>query len=285
MARGPCTRSPIADPLPVTVARWHLRLFSFREVIRQRRRDGLWTYLRTAPSPLEWDAARGTSSTVVSRPTCRPHTRSPNLPSHRKTERISRRTRTVSDSTLISFPVYRRSIISVFPASEIPSPKIRIIICSRAFKKKIKLIWHRLAADDVRCPSSRRLYERSGPSAAIGTDRQRCARPRRASSTMRAAALTAVAVLACCRPPMPAVRAACLHTARDLQAQARASEVVVKALAMRVWPEPDGLVGGHFAVMAVYKGARAVKNVLRVGGTDLFNMHDKWAFFLYNIFY
>lgn len=92
---------------------------------------------------------------------------------------------------------------------------------------------------------------------------------------MRTAALTAVAVLACCRPPLPAVRAACLHTARDLQAQARASEVVVKALAMRVWPEPDGLTGGHFAVMAVYKGARAVKNVLRVGGTDLFNMHDK----------
>jgi len=92
---------------------------------------------------------------------------------------------------------------------------------------------------------------------------------------MRTAALTAVAVLACCRPPLPAVRAACLHTARDLQAQARASEVVVKALAMRVWPEPDGLVGGHFAVMAVYKGARAVKTVLHVGGTDLFNMHDK----------
>jgi len=92
---------------------------------------------------------------------------------------------------------------------------------------------------------------------------------------MRTAALPAVAVLAFCRPPLPAVRAACLHTARDLQAQARASEVVVKALAMRVWPEPDGLVGGHFAVMAVYKGARAVKNVLRVGGTDLFNMHDK----------
>jgi len=92
---------------------------------------------------------------------------------------------------------------------------------------------------------------------------------------MRTAALTAVAVLACCRPQLPAVRAACLHTARDLQAQARASEVVVKALAMRVWPEPDGLVGGHFAVIAVYKGARAVKNVLRVGGTDLFNIHDK----------
>lgn len=102
IARGPA-RSPIADPLPVTVARWHLRLFSYREVIRQRRRDGLWTYLRTAPSPLEWDAARGTSSTVVSRPTCRPHSRSPNLPSHRKTERISRRTRTVSDYTLYRF--------------------------------------------------------------------------------------------------------------------------------------------------------------------------------------
>ncbi|XP_015364016.1 PREDICTED: uncharacterized protein LOC107161914 [Diuraphis noxia] len=92
---------------------------------------------------------------------------------------------------------------------------------------------------------------------------------------MRTAALTAVAVLACCRLQLPAVQAACLHTARDLQAQARASEVVVKALAMRVWPESDGLVGGHFAVIAVYKGARAVKNVLRVGGTDLFNIHDK----------
>lgn len=93
---------------------------------------------------------------------------------------------------------------------------------------------------------------------------------------MRTAALTAVVVLACCRPSLlPVVRAACLHTARDLQAQARASEVVVKALAMRVWPEPGGLTGGHFAVMTVYKGARAVKNVLHVGGTDLFNMHDK----------
>jgi len=57
--------------------------------------------------------------------------------------------------------------------------------------------------------------------------------------------------------------------------------VVVKALAMRVWPEPDGLVGGHFAVMAVYKGARAVINVLHVGGTDLFNMHDKGAKFCF----
>ncbi|XP_025416135.1 uncharacterized protein LOC112687579 [Sipha flava] len=92
-----------------------------------------------------------------------------------------------------------------------------------------------------------------------------------------ATALTAaVAVLACCRPhTLPAARAACLHTAKDLQAQARASEVVLKALAMRVWPEPDGLIGGHFAVMAVYKGARTVKDVLRIGGADLFNMHDK----------
>lgn len=118
------------------------------------------------------------------------------------------------------------------------------------------------------------VYMDDWPSVVKETARQRCARPRRAS-TMRAVALTAVAVLACYRPPMLDVRAACLHTARDLQGQARASEVVVKALAMRVWPEPDGLVGGHFAVMAVYKGARAVKNVLRVGGTDLFNMHDK----------
>lgn len=85
----------------------------------------------------------------------------------------------------------------------------------------------------------------------------------------------AVALLACCRPQMPAARAMCLHTAKDLQSQARASEVVLKALAMRVWPEPDGLVGGHFAVMVVYKGARTVKDVLRIGGADLFNMHDK----------
>lgn len=99
-----------------------------------------------------------------------------------------------------------------------------------------------------------------------------------------AAALTVVVALACCRPPVPAGRAAavaaaaatCLRTARDVQAQARASEVVLKALAMRVWPEPaDGPVAGHFAVMAVYKGARAVKMVLGIGGTDLFNIHDK----------
>lgn len=97
----------------------------------------------------------------------------------------------------------------------------------------------------------------------------------RAATTLIAAA----AVLACCGPQLvPAALAAmCLHTAKDLQAQARASEVVLKALAMRVWPEPDdgGLVGGHFAVMAVYKGARTVKDVLRIGGADLFNMHDK----------
>lgn len=93
---------------------------------------------------------------------------------------------------------------------------------------------------------------------------------------MRAvAALTAVTVLACCGPSSTAVRAACLRTAKDLQAQTRASRVVVKALAMHVWPEPEGTVGGHFAVMAVYKGARTVKNVLRIGGTDLFNIHDK----------
>lgn len=97
-----------------------------------------------------------------------------------------------------------------------------------------------------------------------------------------AAALTAVAALACCRPPVPAGRAAaaaaatCLRTAHDVQAQARASEVVLKALAMRVWPEPaDGPVAGHFAVMAVYKGARAVKTALGIGGTDLFNIRDK----------
>ncbi|VVC35396.1 Concanavalin A-like lectin/glucanase domain,Thrombospondin type-1 (TSP1) repeat [Cinara cedri] len=91
-----------------------------------------------------------------------------------------------------------------------------------------------------------------------------------------AAALTAaVAVLACCRPPLPAVRAACLRTDKDLQAQARASGVVLKALAMRVWPGSDGLVAGHFAVITVYKGARYVKDVLRIGGTDLYNIHDK----------
>lgn len=89
------------------------------------------------------------------------------------------------------------------------------------------------------------------------------------------ATLAVAAALACCRPPLPVVRAACLHTTEDVQAQARASEVVVKALAMRMWPEPDGLAGGHFAVMTVYKGARTVKNVLHVGGTDLFNIHDK----------
>lgn len=84
-----------------------------------------------------------------------------------------------------------------------------------------------------------------------------------------------VAVLACCRSPLPAVRAACLRTDRDLQAQARASEVVLKALAMRVWPESESLLAGHFAIITIYKGARSVKNVLRIGGTDLFNIHDK----------
>lgn len=101
-------------------------------------------------------------------------------------------------------------------------------------------------------------------------------RPSAPADPMRRAALAAVvAALACCWPAAVPAGAACLHTARDLQAQARASEVVVKALAMRVWPEPDGLVAGHFAIMAVYKGARTVKNVLRIGGADLFNIHDK----------
>lgn len=94
-------------------------------------------------------------------------------------------------------------------------------------------------------------------------------------TTSAAATLTVVMALACCRPLLPAVQAACLHTADDVQAQALASEVVLKALAMRVWPEPGRLMGGHFAVMAVYKGARIVKNVLRIDGTDLFNIHDK----------
>lgn len=91
-------------------------------------------------------------------------------------------------------------------------------------------------------------------------------------------AFVAVVALACCWSP---ARAACLHTASDLEAQVRASDVVLKALAMRVWPESDdgGPLAGHFAVMAVYKGARIVKNVLHIGGTDLFNIRDKWVNF------
>lgn len=96
-----------------------------------------------------------------------------------------------------------------------------------------------------------------------------------------AATLTVAAALSCCRwSPPSGVRAACLRTADDLQTQARASAVVLKALAMRSWPEPDGTVGGHFAVMAVYKGARAVNDALHVNGVaDLYNIRDKLVVF------
>jgi len=95
-----------------------------------------------------------------------------------------------------------------------------------------------------------------------------------------AATLTAAAALSCCRWSAPSgVRAACLRAADDLQTQARASEVVLKALAMRSWPEADGTVAGHFAVVAVYKGARAVNDALRADGAaaaaDLYNIRDK----------
>lgn len=95
---------------------------------------------------------------------------------------------------------------------------------------------------------------------------------------MRTALAVLVAALTCCcLAPLPAARAACLRTAKDLQAQARESDAVLKALAMSLWTETDGggTLAGHFAIMAVYKGARAVKNVLHIGGTDLFNISDK----------
>jgi len=61
-------------PLLVPFARWHLCILSFRGVIRRRwRRDGLYIHNYAPLYPFECDAARGTSSTVVSRPTCRPH--------------------------------------------------------------------------------------------------------------------------------------------------------------------------------------------------------------------
>lgn len=96
------------------------------------------------------------------------------------------------------------------------------------------------------------------------------ARTTAAAAAATALFVTVVAALACHR-----AQASCLRTADDVQAQARASGVVLKALAMRTWSEPGGAVAGHFAVMAVYKGARPVKNVLHIGGTDLFNIHDK----------
>ncbi|XP_050543270.1 uncharacterized protein LOC126906631 [Daktulosphaira vitifoliae] len=75
--------------------------------------------------------------------------------------------------------------------------------------------------------------------------------------------------------PLLFIHALCLQSTRDIQDQTRASEVVIKALAMNVWLERDGLFSGHFAIMTVYKGAKIIKDMLHIAGSDLFNISDK----------
>lgn len=280
-SRWPAAAAADVGALPAPVTRWHLHLCGtlsppppvppLSPSGARDRTDGDGAPPR-ARYPLNADAARAQQS---SRARSAEHTRAFAI------------TRPTRSRTSVS-SVHSRDALPA-PGSNLPS--VSSFGCSRRSSNsgqrsvgcdRVTAIgrpvhqWVRLVARD-------RIVHRDATrgGAGRGGDGGECVpRPVDAPRVMRspATAMTAaVAVLACCRPQTSAARAACLHTAKDLQAQARASEVVLKALAMSVWPEPDGLVGGHFAVMTVYKGARTVKDVLRIGGADLFNLHDKWV--------
>lgn len=181
---------------------------------------------------------RGTSSTVVSRQTCAVHAR---------------------------------------PVRRVPSPTQRstppdvVVVASSVPHTERTVTWTGRRRSGEPIPVASRRLDCRG----VARVHKRSRRTRAMRTTVTAATFAVAAALACCRPSASGVRASCLRTADDLRAQTRASDVALKVLGMRSWPEPDGFTGGHFAVMAVYKGARIVKTVLRDGSADLYNIHDK----------